>query len=202
MKWLLLLVVLLHCSFLTAQGVLERLNTVDAGFFIHSVGTPFVGEDFFTWDHTPGFFASTSLPIRVQEKWQTDYKLLLAVYHQKDLHYGFNLENQLVQSFKPTQGLTIEAPMGLGYLHTFEDAPIYSLGSSSYERKRDWGKSQFTFSLGLGFAARLGDSSAYSLFIQQQIVLQVPYAPRSGVPLLAHNRSYLGLRREINRAQL
>ncbi len=197
-KWLVTLVLIVFSSGVVAQRLSERLSYLEVGLFVHSVGTPFIGEDFLDLDHPPGFFASTSFPIRVRDKWQTDYKLLLAGYHQRDLHYGFQLDNQITQSFKPGKILTLEAPVGLGYLHTFDDAPTYSIDGSQYKPRRDWGKPQLTLSVGIGFVIQLGRSSPLSLFVQQQVVVVVPYAPKSGIPLFTHSRTYLGIRRTIN----
>lgn len=182
-----------------AQDFFRRIGTVEAGVFIHSFGMPFVGNDFFKIDHLPGFSAGASLPLNTTGNWRTDYRLRLSGYMAEGLHNGLHVSNQVVESFRPAQGFRLEGLAGLGYLHTFEDATVYKFDGGSYKPKRDWGRPQLTLSIGLGFSIRLGRNSPYWFFAEQQFIIQFPFASRSGVPQLTHNRNYFGMRREINR---
>ena len=199
MKLLMIVAFLFIAGKVFGQELFQRVETVEAGIFIHSFGMPFVGDDFLRFDHLPGFSAAANLPLTNKGKWQTDYRLRFSGYIAKGLHKGLHLSNQIVESYQPTQGFRLEGIGGLGYLHTFEDAALFKQHDGAYKPKRDWGRPQFTLSVGLGFSIRLGRNSPYWFFAEQQLMIQLPFAAKSGVSVLTHNRSYFGLRREINR---
>lgn len=199
MKLLLIVTSLLVSGQVCAQDLLRRVQTVEVGVFIHSFGMPFVDEDFFKFDHLPGFSAGATLPLNSKGNWHTDYRLRLSGYMAEGLHNGLHLDNQIVESLQLGQGFRLEGHADLGYLHTFEDAALFEFRDGSYKPGRDWGRPQFTVSIGVGFSFRLSRNSPYWFFVDQQFIIQLPFASRSGVSPLTHNRSYFGLRREINR---
>ena len=182
---------------LCAQTLWQRTQYIETGLFLHSFGVPFLGTDFLNFQRMPGLSLGASWPLRTGQRWQTDYRMRLSGYLAEGLHNGIHLENQLVRSFGLSQGFRIEGQAGLGYLHTFEDAATYRLGGG-YHPKRDWGRPQITLSIGIGFSFRMGRESPYWIVAEQQFLIQMPFAAQSGVPLLMHNRHYLGIRREIN----
>ncbi len=198
MKLLLIAAGLLMSNQLRAQEFFRRMQTVEAGIFIHSFGLPFIGDDFFKFSDLPGLSAGATIPINTKGNWHTDYRIRLSGYMAQRLHNGLQLSSEIVKSFQPTPGFRLEGQAGLGYLHTFEDAALFGFHKGSYKRKRDWGQSQITISVGLGFSFRFGHNSPYWFFAEQQFIIQLPFASRSGVPVLMHNRHHLGLRREIN----
>ena len=199
MKTIILITGLLLSGQMCAQSLLQRAQYAEVGLFMHSFGVPFIGGDFFQFNQTPGISLGTSIPLKTRSRWQTDYRLRLSGYMAEGLHKGVHLDNQLVESYRISDGFRVEGQAGLGYLHSFEDASLFELGANGYKPKRDWGRPQLTLSIGLGFSFRLGRNSPYWLFAEQQFMVQLPFAAKSGVPMLMHNRHYLGVRREINR---
>ena len=198
MKIIMMCLFLLYSGRLCAQQFWQRTEFIEVGGFVHSFGVPFLGNDFFKFDHLPGLSLGTRIPWKSQGRWQTDYRLRLSGYLAEGLHRGLHLENSVVRSYEAADWLKLEGEAGLGYLHTFEEAALYRMGTNGYTRQRDWGHPQITISIGLGFAFRFNRDSPYWVAARQQFLIQLPFASKSGVPLLMHNRTYLGLRREIN----
>lgn len=198
MKALLIITGLMVSGQLCAQSLFQRTQYAEVGLFVHSFGVPFLGDDFLKLNQLPGISLGTSIPLKTRPNWQTDYRLRLSGYMAKGLHSGIHLDNQIVESYRLSDGFRLEGQAGLGYLHTFEDASLFEFDGGSYRPKRDWGRPQITLSIGLGFSFRMGRNSPYWLFAEQQFMIQLPFAGKSGVPMLMHNRHYLGIRREIN----
>lgn len=198
MKLLILALGLLVSGQLYAQSLLQKAQYIEAGVFIHSFGVPFLGDQFFRLDQLPGLSIGTSIPLRTHDRWQKSYRMRLSGYMADGLHSGLHLDNQLVESYRLSDHLKLEGLVGLGYLHSFEDAGLYEFTGGGYRAKRDWGRPQITLSIGFGFSFRFNRNSPYWLFAEQQFMIQLPFAAKSGVPLLMHNRSYFGLRRDIN----
>lgn len=198
MKLLILFAGLVMTGRAYAQSLIQRAEYAEVGVFVHSFGLPFIGDHFFKLDHLPGLSVGATWPMKSSERWRTDYRMRLSGYMAKGLHKGLHLDNQVIEAYQVSDSFRLEGQAGLGYLHTFESAGLYNLSSGKYRAKRDWGRPQITLSIGLGFSFRLKRDSPYWIFAEQQFMVQVPFASKSGIPLLMHNRSYFGLRREIN----
>lgn len=199
MKLTLIAISLLLSGRLYAQKLYQKAEYIELGVFMHSFGVPFLGDQFLRLDHMPGLSIGTSLPINDNKNWRSDYRVRLSGYLSEGLHNGILLENQITQTYKAATNFRIEGNVGLGYLRVFEDAGLYEFSGGTYKPKRDWGRSQLTFSIGFGFSFRLNKASPYWFYTEQQVLLQFPFASKSGVPMLIHNRTHLGVRREINR---
>ena len=199
MKTMIIITGLFLSGQMYAQSLWQRAQYAEVGLFMHSFGVPFIGGDFLSFNQLPGVSLGASIPLKTRGRWQTDYRFRLSGYMAEGLHQGIHLDNQLVESYSIGDGFRVEGQAGLGYLHSFEDAALFVPGPNGYKPKRDWGRPQITLSIGLGFSFRMGKDSPYWFFAEQQFMIQLPFASKSGVPMLMHNRHYLGVRREINR---
>ncbi len=167
---------------------------MEVGFFIHSISIPpkasnrLVGINRF-----PGFRVAMGFPTKNSNVYRY---LSAAFYHQQDLHFGYQLEGQYSFSQKIGNSVELQALSGIGYLHTFEDAPQYKIKSNVYREKRDWGRSQFTVSLGIG-AGYLIPNTRYQVNLQYQFLLQFPFAAKGNVFFVPHNRIHLTMRRYV-----
>lgn len=192
-----LLLIVTHANF--AQSSKERqLEFIELGVFVHSISMPFkASNNFIGFNRWPGVKIGTSLPLR-DNNIGIDYRPSLSFYHQKDLHFGWHFNHQIAMVYPSGKRVGAELLSGLGYLLTFEDAPIYRTKNGKYEQKRDWGRSQLTISLGLGMYWKMGKESNNTVFIQHEFLLQLPFARKGGVLFIMQNRSHIGLRRYIS----
>ena len=123
------------------------------------------------------------------------YKMAFSAYHQKELHYGYELAGLLGGFYRATRTLAFHTDVGLGYLHTFEDAPKYVLKDEPTQR-RDWGRSQGTAKLGIGLRYRV--ANYIELITVYRQVLQLPFAAKSGILVVPHTRIHFGFRYSIS----
>lgn len=173
----------------------NKVEFVEAGIFIHSISLPFKASNgFLKLNRWPGFKIGTSIPIN-HNNLGLSYRPSLSFYHQKKLHYGFHFNNQFALSYPKDKTISTELLGGIGYLHTFEDAPLYKIEQGIASKKKDWGRSQFTISLGIGFGVNILKNSGLKAFVQQEIILQLPFASKAGVSTIMHNRIHLSVRK-------
>ncbi|MEM9363177.1 MAG: hypothetical protein AAGA43_11105 [Bacteroidota bacterium] len=197
MKRILVIIFLISLGIKSQTTQKGSLEFVEVGSFIHSISLPFKASNgFIALNRSPGIRISTSFPIN-ENTFSLAYRLALSFYHQKGLHYGLHLNNQIALCYGKLSFLTPEIQLGLGYLHIFQDAPLYKFENGGYKRKKDWGRSQLTGSLALGFKIRISEKARLDLTLAHQIVLQFPFAPKADVFGILHNNTYIGLRKKI-----
>ncbi len=196
-KWL---VLLLFCPRLTlkSQIKLNQPDYVEASLFIHTIGIPDDGMHFSSSSFTRlGFGLGTGWKLKESDKSATIYQLSLKYYRQKDLHYGIHIHNELLKTFAFGKQIEGFAALGGGYLHLFEDAPLYKLKHGIFARKREFGRPQFVLTLSLGLVVSLSKSSPYSITFSQKVVGQLPFATKTGLPLLLQHRTMIGFRKSF-----
>lgn len=194
--------IFIFCGFLLAPLILnaqdqwsDRIEFVEFGAFIHSISLPFKSSNgFLKLNRWPGFRLSSSFTLKKGQA-ASSYRPSLSFYHQSNLHYGLHFNQQFALSSPRGKALAAELLLGPGYLHTFEDAPLYHTKKGKVARKRDWGRAQFTVSLAFGLGFRWNRAPNLMTFIQQELLLQFPFAPKGGVNFIIHNRTHLSLRR-------
>jgi len=193
----LLLLIVTHATF--AQSSRERqFEFIELGIFVHSISMPFKASNrFIAFNRLPGVKVGTSIPLN-ERNIGFDYRPSLSFYHQKDLHFGWHFNNQIAMVYLTDKRVGAELLSGLGYLRTFEDAPIYRTKNGKPEQKRDWGRSQFTISLGLGMFWKMSKTANNTIFFQHNFLLQLPFARKGGVLFIMQNRSHIGFRRYIS----
>ena len=105
----------------------HRIEFVQAGLFIHSISLPLnASNHFIGLNRLPGISAGIGLNIgKDQKKLDAKYLAAFSAYHQQNLHNGFELNNILLVQYRLLPGFYLEGGPGIGYLHTFEDAPVY-----------------------------------------------------------------------------
>jgi hypothetical protein len=177
----------------------ESNEYLEVGFFIHSVSLPFKASN-----HLIGFNRFPGITIGFSKHYKEPKGKLdkyfyhsISYYHQKELHKGLELSSVYTLDHKLRRQFGANGGMGLGYLHTFEDAPIYKLKDGKYKQVRDWGRPQFTPSVKFGLTYLI--SSSYQLAVNYQFALQLPFAKKAGVLFIPHNRIYLSVRKIIHK---
>lgn len=196
MKRTLTLLLLFITVTATSQvGLKDNLEFLEVGLFIHSISLPFKASNGFAkLNRWPGIRLGTSIPLN-EGNVGLSYRPSLSFYHQKGLHYGLHFNNQFALAYPQGKKIVPEILGGFGYLHTFEDAPLYKIEDGTVTQKRDWGRSQFTVSLGIGFGISISKQAGLMTFVQQEILLQFPFAPKGGITSIIHNRTHLSIRK-------
>lgn len=180
-----------------ADSTTLRNYFLDVSVFSHSLSLPLTASNkLLSFRRLPGMRVSFGRPInKTPRKLGGSYKGAFSAYHQKELHYGYELAGLLEGFYQATRTLAFHADLGLGYLHTFEDASQYHEKNSVLTQKADWGRPQGTAQLGLGLRYRI--TNYFELTADYGQVLQGPFARKAGVFMVPHTRIYLGLRYSI-----
>ena len=131
-----------------------------------------------------------------REKFNTKYFLSFAAYHQKELHYGFELSNSLLAQYRIFSKAFLEGGIGIGYLHTIEDAPVYKIKDGKYVQVRDWGRPQITVNSSIGAGFNL--TEGISIVTKYKFLLQLPFARKAGIFIIPHARFSLRAILNIN----
>lgn len=196
MKLLLLPFALLLLSTLQASShdsTKHYSHYLNVSFFSHSVSLPFTASNqIISSNRLPGIrFEAGKYFGEGSKRLRTGYAVAAAAYHQKELHYGYELGNLLHAAYSLHKRFSLKGALGLAYLHTFEDAALYKVDESSYSQTRDWGRSQFNALVSLGCQTQISTRCAVTAHYSQ--ILQMPFARKSGVFFIPHSRASLGL---------
>ncbi len=176
----------------------QKIEFAQAGLFIHSISLPVSASNHFVGlNRLPGISAGIGLDIgRNQKKLDAKYLTTFSAYHQKNLHNGFELNNILLIQYELFPRFYLEGGPGLGYLHTFEDAPVYRLKGGEYRQVRSWGRAQITSSMLLRIFVPV--TKRMGIVTNYQFLFQWPFATKAGVFFIPHSRINLGTRININ----
>lgn len=73
-------------------------------------------------------------------------------YHHQKIENAIYLRSEYIYRYKLKNTISIDGPIGIGYQHAFYPGDIYEQNSISgeWERKRQFGKSHFLVTFGLG----------------------------------------------------
>lgn len=186
-------------TFVNVTGQENRLlNTffdfAEVSLFSHSVSLPLsASNQLIGLNRSPGISIGLAKSIwKKREKLTTNYFLSFSAYHQKKLHYGLELSNTLLAQYRLFSKINIDGGVGVGYLHTFEDAAVYKQTNGQYEQVSDWGRPQ-----GLAHAligTSVGLSNKINLVAHYKFLLQLPFARKGGVFFIPHSRFSIGVR--------
>ncbi len=196
-KWFILWMLILTID-LRSQPLFRQPDYAEVNLFIHTIGIPDAGLHFSSpVKGRVGISLNSGWHLKVKDKTATTYQLSFRYYHQRDLHYALNLHHEFIKSFNIGERIMGFGGAGGGYLHLFEDAPLYQFKRGEYSKKKDFGRPKFLISLSIGLAIRISKSSPYSITINQQVLGQFPFAVKSGLPLLFQNHTGIGVRRSF-----
>jgi len=196
MKLLFICIVLLLLSAFqgfSADSTRSHSHYLSASLFSHSVSLPFSASNrLVALNRLPGMRIEAGKYLgKGLKRLRNGYTASIAAYHQKELHYGYELGGSLLSSYSLHKRLTIVGTMGLAYLHTFEDATLYKQDGTSRVAARDWGRPQFNGQISLGCQTRI--NHRYAIRASYFQILQMPFARKSGVFFIPHSRVSLGL---------
>ncbi len=111
-------------------------------------------------------------------------------YHQK-LEAAIYLGGEFQYSYKIiNQKLSVDLPLGLGYLHSFYPGELYEQNEiGDFEVVNQFGRSHLYLNLGLGLTY-LHDGRVEP-FIRQELLIETPFA--NGLPLIPHSLVKIGV---------
>lgn len=180
------------------NSFIKKLDFVELSFFSHSISYPLKASNHIIGiNRAPGVSLGVAKSVwKEKKRLKTKYYLSLSFYHQKELHYGIELSNSILVQYTIFSKVNLEGALGLGYLHTFEDAPIYEQKNGIYSQISDWGRSQFTVSSFIGTSVQI--SQKIALITNYKFLLQLPFARKAEITFIPHSRVSLGLRMNIN----
>lgn len=189
---LFLSLILWPCLSFSQEEKPPKIGFMEAGLFVHSISLPLQASNgLLAFNRIPGFQVGIGKGIwRQRGRLQTQLLLKLAAYHQPKLHYGYELSSALLGQYRIGQHWQGEGDISIGYLHTFEDAPLYSI--NTLEQIRDWGRAQGVVSSSLGISRML--NKRLSFFTHYRFTFQLPFARRAGVFFIPHSRIAMGIR--------
>lgn len=170
----------------------KHLDYAEGSIFFHSISLPFESSNkIIAFNRLPGFSFSLGKRINnIDKKTALYYQLGFLAYHQKDLHYGYELKNNILASINVLRKAYLTSGLGLSYLHTFEDAPLYKLDKNGYKKVVDLGRAQVMLSGLLGIGVRV--FKKIDIITSYQLALQMPFAKKAGVFFMPHNRVFVG----------
>ncbi len=179
-------------------SVLKKIDFVQLGIFSHSISLPFEASNHIIGlNRSPGITIGAATGIwKEGRKFSTKYYASLSFYHQRELHYGIELNNSILAQYRLFSKLNLEGSLGIAYLHTFEDAPIYKEKDGAYIQVRDWGRAQITTNALIGISVPLSDK--INAVANYKFLLQLPFARKGGVLFIPHSRFLLGVRLSID----
>lgn len=86
--------------------------------------------------------------------------------------------------------LSIDLPMGLGYLHSFYPGEIYEQNEvGDFEKINQIGRSHLYLNLGIGMTYL--SESKFQPFVRQELLLETPFA--NGIPVIHHSLLKIGV---------
>jgi hypothetical protein len=145
----------------------------------------------------PGVRLGTELYWKTRLKHQWFQTLDISAYWIQELHYGLGLSSDFGYRHLTPYNMFYQVSFGLGYLHTFNDGPIFVLNSEGeYEKKTDWGRPHLApqFGAGIGYDFKLRNEQKLGVFLQYQFQLEYPFTIPGEIPLLPHSCIFLGTR--------
>ncbi|MEO1253666.1 MAG: hypothetical protein AAFY41_02095 [Bacteroidota bacterium] len=175
----------------------QIIDFLEMGLFSHSISLPLEASNgVIGLNRVPGITLGAAKQVwRKRTKLNAYYVISFSAYHQEELHYGLTLSNALQAQYRIFQKVNLEGGLGLGYLHTFEDAPIYQYKEGTYQQVRDWGRPQLTTHALIGISLPVSDK--VSVTTHYKFMLQLPFASKGGILFIPHSRFGLGARLKI-----
>lgn len=172
----------------------KHFDYIEASIFFHSISFPLKSSNnLIAFNRLPGISFSVGKRINKEEKRIVlYYQVSFLAYHQKDLHYGYELKNNVITNINVIPKVYLTSGLGLSYLHTFEDAPLYSLDNGGYKKIVDLGRAQVMFSGFLGVGVKIFKN--IDVITSYQLALQMPFAKKVGLFFMPHNRVFIGIK--------
>lgn len=117
--------------------------------------------------------------------------LKMGFFHHQRVENAIYLGGEYQYSQKLfKQKLSLDLPVGLGYLHSFYPAEIYEQNDSGdFEKITQLGRPHLYVNLGIGVTYTGADK--VQPFVRQELLLETPFA--NGIPVIPHSILKIGI---------
>lgn len=169
------------------NGYSQRLQQLSISLQSEAIGLPFTN---YSPIH-PGIEVSGTLHQHDKEKSLRYLRAKAGFFYHQRLETAIYLGGEYQYSQKLlNQKLSLDIPVGLGYLHSFYPGELYVQNEAGdFENIDQLGRSHLYVSLGIGLTY-LG-SSTIQPFIRQELLLETPFA--NGIPVIPHSLLKIGV---------
>jgi len=144
----------------------------------------------------PGILIGTEFILKEKTKSNFHITSNFGFYYHKKFQNSFLLNSEIGYRFNFNFGLNLNSRFGLGYLHTFYPGEVYKLTNEEFKKITDFGKPHLitSFSIGTGYTFNNLFSKPFEIFCNYQLLLEVPFATKIGMPILPHYIVNLGIK--------
>ncbi|MEM6806720.1 MAG: hypothetical protein AAF696_35290 [Bacteroidota bacterium] len=170
-----------------SSGYSQRFKQLSASLNSEAIGLPFSN---YSPIH-PGIEISGTLKKNDRAKSIRYWHAKAGFFQHERLANAIYLGGEYQYSQKLfKERMSLDLPLGLGYLHTFYPGEIYEQNEAGdFESINQVGRAHLYLNLGIGLTY-LGSSSVQP-FIRQELMLQTPFA--NGIPVIPHSLLKFGI---------
>jgi hypothetical protein len=170
------------------------ISTIKESFFYPS-------KQNFSTPYHPGFSMLAERVIKSRDKSNKLLSFEGGFYHHKFFQNGIFLLTGLTYLYPIKEKLKVSWGPRIGYLHTFSPSGKYRLINGEFQQIKDWGRPTGMAGLVLGVEypiLNLDDlNKVIDLFFNYQILIEGPFAPSAGVPVVPHTFLSLGVKTKL-----
>lgn len=160
-------------------------------FFDESTAIPFT--KFFTSPVHPGIQIGTEFNYKEKSYTRLFQTANLCYFYHNYLNQGFALYSEVGYEYRLKTGFSFTGLLGLGYMHTFNNAEEFTFNNGSYLKNTDKGNARIfpSFSLDFGYYFFKDKQNSPKVFIRYQSWVEYPYSPPD-IPVMTHINLHLG----------
>lgn len=170
------------------------ISTIKESFFYPSKSN-------FSAPYHPGFSILGERLIKARAKSEKVLSLEGGFYHHKYFQNGIFLLGGLNYRYPIKSKLKVSWGPRLGYLHTFSPSGKYRHSDGEYKQVKDLGRPTGMAGLALGVEYPIINSKdlnkVIDLFFNYQVLVEGPFAPSAGVPVVPHTFLSLGIKTKL-----
>ena len=180
-------------SLITNSSFAQTIKQYSIAATSEAVGLPFTNYS----PYHPGAEFTTALKINEKEKSTRYIGLKAGFFYHRKLETALYLGGEYQYSFMMLNNkLSLDIPMGLGYLHSFYPSELYEQNSNGdFEKVSQFGRPHLYINLGLGLTYRMNER--VQPFVRQSLLLETPFA--NGIPVIPHSLIHLGIQIKIQK---
>ncbi len=190
-------ILLLICFQTNAQkseGWKFGMSLMKESFFYPSISN-------FIAPYHPGLSVVGEKMIKTKEKSQQVFSLEGGFYHHKYFQNGLFFLAGINYQYPLKSKLKLRWGPRIGYLHTFSPTGRYSHIDGEFRQVKDWGRPTVLAGVAIGAEYPIihaNDSDkAIDLFFNYQVLVEGPFAPGAGVPVVPHTFLSLGVKTKL-----
>ncbi|MTI41674.1 hypothetical protein [Fulvivirga lutimaris] len=167
------------------------VSTIKASLFYPSIKN-------FSGPYHPGFSFLGERLVKTRKNSNKIISFEGGFYHHEYFQNGIFLLGGINYEYPIKSKLKLSWGPRLGYLHTFSPTGKYQHIDGEFKQIKDWGRPTGLVGLALGVEypmINIKDSqNSVDLFFNYQVLVEGPFAPGAGVPVIPHIFSSLGIK--------